>query len=130
VLARRCEDVDDHRLLLASVTAMTLGAVIIPITPLLPVVALGIFAASVGLSLAWLALQHRSLTLRPGQVGTTQAVLGAIEFAGFWIPVAIGAIADHAGLGAAVATYGLIGVALMGLARASSLRTVSGRPRP
>lgn len=49
----------------------------------------------------------RSLTLRPGQVGTTQAVLATIEFTGFWIPTAIGAIADHAGLSRAVGAYAL-----------------------
>ena len=80
------------------------------------------FVASVGLSLAWLAIQHRSLTLRPGQVGTTKAVLGTIESTGFWIPVAIGAVADRAGLTVAVGSFGMVGrpswpLRICGLAR-------------
>jgi predicted MFS family arabinose efflux permease len=116
VLARRFEGVADHRLLIGSVTAMTIAAVAIAVVPVLPVVALAAFVASVGLSLAWLAMQHRSLTLRPGQVGTTKAVLGAIEFAGFGIPVAIGAVADRVGLVAAVGGFGVLGAALLVLA--------------
>jgi predicted MFS family arabinose efflux permease len=127
VLARRFERVGDQRLLLGAVTAMAVGAVTIAVMPLLAVLAVAAFATSVGLNLAWLALQHRSLTLRPGQVGTTNAVLGAIEFAGFGIPVAIGALADRAGLAAAVAAFGTLGAGLIGLAW-SDLRR-AGRAR-
>jgi predicted MFS family arabinose efflux permease len=116
VLARRLEDVPDHRLLLWSVTAMAAGAVAIAVVPVLAVVAVAALVASVGLNLAWLAVQHRSLTLRPGQVGTTKAVLGTVESAGFWIPVAIGAVADRAGLTLAVGSYGLLGAAIVALA--------------
>lgn len=116
VLARRFEAVDDRRLLLGSVTAMAVGAVVVAVVPVLAVVALAAFVTSVGLNLAWLAVQHRSLTLRPGQVGTTKAVLGTIEFTGFWIPVAIGALADRAGLVPAVGAYGILGAALVALA--------------
>ncbi len=115
VLARRFEAVGDHRLLLGSVSAMAVGAVVMAVAPVVAVVALAALVTSVGLNLAWLALQHRSLTLRPGQVGTTKAVLGTIEFTGFWIPVAIGVLADRAGLVVAVASYGVLGAALVGL---------------
>jgi FSR family fosmidomycin resistance protein-like MFS transporter len=126
VLARRAERMDDGRLLRGSVLAMTAGALVIPVAPGLAVVAVGLFVASVGLNLAWLGLQHRSLTLRPGQVGTTMAVLGAVEVAGFWIPAAIGAVADRFGLGAAVGTYAVLGLVMLVLAG----QAVSGRPRP
>jgi predicted MFS family arabinose efflux permease len=116
VLTRRFQQVGDQRLLLGSMTAMAIGAVAMAVVPFLPVVALAAFVTSVGLNLGWLALHHRSLTVRPGQVGTTQAVLGAIEFTGFWIPAAIGALADGAGLIPAVAAYGILGAALVGLA--------------
>ena len=116
VLARRLERVPDDRLLLGSVAAMTTGAVVIAVAPVLPVVAVAGLVTAVGLNLAWLAVQHRSLMLRPGQVGTTKAVLGTIESTGFWIPVAVGVIADRAGLTLAVGSFGIVGVAMIGLA--------------
>ena len=125
VLARRFEGVADDRLLLGSVIAMTVGAVAMAVAPALPVVAVAALVTAVGLNLAWLAVQHRSLTLRPGQVGTTKAVLGTIESTGFWIPVAVGVIADKAGLTAAVGSFGVVGGALMVLAWWSGRRTTS-----
>lgn len=116
VLARRFEDVPDDRLLLGSVAAMTAGAVAIAAAPVLPVVAVAGLVTAVALNLAWLAVQHRSLTLRPGQVGVTKAVLGTIESTGFWIPVAVGMIADRAGLTLAVGSFGIVGGAMMGVA--------------
>jgi FSR family fosmidomycin resistance protein-like MFS transporter len=115
VLARRFEGVADERLLVGGVAAMTAGAVAIAIVPVLAVVAGAALVTSIGLNLAWLAIQHRSLTLRPGQVGTTKAVLGTIESAGFWIPVAIGAVADRAGLSLAVGCFGLVGAAMLAM---------------
>lgn len=122
VLARRFESVDDDRLLLHSAWAITGAALVIAAVPLVAVVALAAFAASVGLCLAWLAVQHRSLTLRPGQVGTTKAVLGAVECGGFWIPVAIGVVADRAGLPTAVGSFAVLGVAIVVLAHWSRRR--------
>jgi hypothetical protein len=130
VLARRFEGVEDQRLLLGSTIAMTVGVIVIAVVPLLPFVALGAFVTSVGLNLGWLAVQHRSLTLRPGQVGTTKAVLGAIELAGFWMPIAIGALADRAGLIPAVASYGALGVALLWLTKHTGGRSSQRGSRP
>jgi hypothetical protein len=115
VLARRFEAVDDRRLLIGSVAAMAGGAVAIAVVPVLAVVALAGLVTAIGLSLAWLAVQHRSLLLRPGQVGTTKAVLGAIESTGAWLPLAIGVVADRAGLTWAVGSFGIVGVVLLAL---------------
>jgi predicted MFS family arabinose efflux permease len=115
VLARRFEGIADHRLLIGSALAMGAAAVVIALVPVVALVALALLLASIGLNLAWLALQHRSLTLRPGQVGTTQAVVDTIEFGGFWIPVAIGALADRAGLPAAVTAFAVLGAAMAAL---------------
>ena len=123
VLAKPLEAWSEDSLLVRGAALMTLGAVVIAAVPVVAVVAFGAFAASVGLNLAWLGLQHRTLTVRPGQVGTTKAVLSTMELAGFWIPIAIGAAADSAGLVAAVGGYVLIGLAMMALTRAL------GRPR-
>ena len=122
VLARRLQAVPDHRLLLGSAAAMAVGALVVAVAPLLPVVAVAAFVVAVGLNLAWLALQHRSLTLRPGQVGTTSAVLAAIELGGFWIPSAIGAVADRAGLGPAVGAFAVLGAVLVALVWADGHR--------
>jgi hypothetical protein len=122
VLARRFEAVPDHRLLLRSMWVMAGAAVAIAVVPVVAFVAVAGLLTSVGLNLGWLAVQHRSLTVRPGQVGTTKAVLNGIEFMGFAIPVAIGAVADRAGLTVAVGSYGVLGTALVVLAWWSSRR--------
>jgi FSR family fosmidomycin resistance protein-like MFS transporter len=115
VLARKFEDVDDGRLLLGSAAAMTTGVLTVALIPSVAAVTAGAFVVSVGLNLGWLALQHRSLTLRPGEVGTTRAVVATIEFTGFWIPVAIGLLADRTGLPAAIGAFGLLGGAMAAL---------------
>lgn len=129
VLARRSAAVADGRLLLASAVAMTAGALLLAAVPVVPatgvvaVAAGAAFVVSVGLNLGWLALQHRSLTLRPGQVGATKAVILGVEFGGFWIPAAIGIVADRAGLGAAMWTFVLMGGLVAALAWTSARAT-------
>jgi MFS transporter, FSR family, fosmidomycin resistance protein len=123
VLARRFEAVDDHRLLTWSVAVMAAGAVTIAVVPALAVVAVAGLVTAIGLSLAWLAMQHRSLLLRPGQVGTTNAVLGAIESTGASLPLAIGALADRAGLTWAIGSFGIVGAVLVALSWWDGRRT-------
>lgn len=53
-------------------------------------------------------------------MGTTKAVVSAVEFPDFLLPIAIGAVADKAGLVAAIGLYGLLGAGLIGLALASA----------
>jgi MFS family permease len=127
-LARRFEQVDDGRLLVMAVWAMTGGAVAMVAYPVLPVVAAAAFAESVGLNLGWLAVQHRSLTLRPGQVGRTKAVLTVIEFSGFWIPICIGVLADRAGLRTALGAFVVLGLAMVAIASRDQRRTLKTRP--
>ncbi|HEV3365536.1 MAG TPA: MFS transporter [Acidimicrobiia bacterium] len=129
VLARRLETVAEHRLLVGSAVAMAVGAVMVALVPILVVVALASFVIAVGLNLAWLAVQHRSLTLRPGQVGTTSAVLGAIETCGFWVPSAIGAVADRVGLASAVGAFAVLGAVLAVLALAEGSGSAPLRTR-
>jgi hypothetical protein len=116
VLARRLEGVADERLLVGAALAMAGGAATIALVPVLAVVAVAALIASVGLNLAWLATQHRALTLRPGQVGTTTAVLGMIESTGMWLPIAIGAVADRAGLSSAVGCFAVLGLLMLAVA--------------
>lgn len=125
VLAKRFEDTDDHHLLMGSVCAMTAGAVVIAVVPVLAVVAVAGLVSAIGLSLAWLAMQHRTIMLRPGQVGTTNAVLGAIESSGSYLPIGIGVIADGAGLSWAVGSFAIVGAAMLALSWWSARRSTS-----
>jgi MFS transporter, FSR family, fosmidomycin resistance protein len=60
----------------------------------------------------WTALQSRVLLLRPGQAGTVSAVVSTIEFAGFVIPISIGAVVDAHGLRTGIACYAVVAVVL------------------
>lgn len=116
VLARHLAGVAESRLLVVSGVTMTAGAAAIALVPVPALVAAGAFVTTVGLDVGWLALQHRTLTLRPGEVGTTKAVVSAIEVVGAAGPIAIGAVADAAGLVAAVGLYALLGLLFTALA--------------
>ena len=59
----------------------------------------------------WTRLQARILGLRPGQPGTTAAVVGYLAMPGALVPLVAAAAADHLGLGAALAVY--VAVALL-----------------
>ena len=120
VLARRLEGVADSRLLVGSGLTMTAGTVMIAFLGAPVLVMAGAFVADVGLNLGWLALQHRTLTLRPGEVGSTKAVVSALEFGGAAIPIGIGAVADGSGLVTAVGLYALLGLAFTTLALAGA----------
>jgi predicted MFS family arabinose efflux permease len=63
------------------------------------VVGIGFGAAT---ALLWVALQSASFRLRPGQVGTTQAVVSGLSTVRIVIPPLIGVAADRLGLGAAM----------------------------
>jgi hypothetical protein len=119
-LAKRFEKVPEHRLLVGASVAMTISVVGIAVLPWTPLVALAAFSTNVSMSLAWLAIQHRTLSLRPGQVGTTKAVLSVIEFPDFLLPIAIGIVADRAGLVAAIGLYSVLGAGLVSLSLASA----------
>ena len=128
-LAKRFEAVPENRLLVWASAAMTVGVVGIAVLPWTPLVALAAFTTNVALSLAWLAIQHRTLSLRPGQVGTTKAVLAVIEFPDFLLPIAIGAVADQSGLVAAIGLYSVLGAGLVSLALASARADRRARAR-
>jgi predicted MFS family arabinose efflux permease len=113
--ARLVRGLSDRRVMVLCALTMTGGAVAIVAVPSLATTLLGAFAVGVGLNLCWLALQHRTLTLRPGQAGTTMALVNTIEFAAFAVPIAIGALADAAGLATGLWAYALVPAALLAL---------------
>ncbi|HWC12024.1 MAG TPA: hypothetical protein VG455_12460, partial [Acidimicrobiales bacterium] len=120
VLARRLEGVVETKLLVVAGLTMTGGAAMIAFLRAPVLVAVGAFVTSVGLNLGWLALQHRLLTLRPGEVGSTKAVVSAIELGGAAVPVGIGAVADGTDLVLAVGLYAVLGLVFTALAAAGA----------
>lgn len=86
------------------------GVVILLAVPGVVAAALGTAAVGAGMNLAWIVLQARFLTLRPGQAGTTSAVAEGVSQIGLLTPIAIGAIGDHTSLTVAMGLYLLLGV--------------------
>jgi hypothetical protein len=85
----------------------------------LPTLAIVVFdAAMIGF---WLPLQALALRLIPGRAGTTKAVIGAIEMLGLLVPVAIGALADRAGLTPGLLAFAVVPAVML-------LLTISRRP--
>ena len=72
----------------------------------------------------WVRLQATVLSLRPGQAGTTMAVVSSIAVVGDLFPLLVGWVADHAGLSAALACYLAVAAALVTIGRSSG-----GTPR-
>lgn len=71
-------------------------------------IAMALVGASV--NLAWIILQARYMTLRPGQAGTTSAVAGAVANIGVTTPLITGLLADRTGVGPAMWLYVAIAV--------------------
>jgi predicted MFS family arabinose efflux permease len=81
------------------------GAGTILIAPHPVVAAVGAGAVGAAVNLAWISLEARILTLRPGQAGTTSAVVSAMGQVAVVVPLMAGAVADHAGVTHALLLY-------------------------
>ncbi len=95
--------------------------------PLIPLQALFGLTTGMASAIFWTRLQARILGLRPGQPGTTAAVVGYLAMPGALVPLVAAAAADHLGLGAALAVY--VAVALL-LTAVTALSGRSGRIEP
>lgn len=84
------------------------GVVALLLVPHVIAAALATAAVGAGMNLAWIVLQARYLTLRPGQAGTTSAVAEAVSQVGILTPMAIGVIADRYTLTVAMLLYVVI----------------------
>ena len=93
--------------------ALALAASVLGImaAPLIPLQVLFGLTTGMASAIFWTRLQARILGLRPGQPGTTAAVVGYLAMPGALVPLLAAAAADHLGLGAALAVY--VGVALL-----------------
>lgn len=92
----------------AAAAAMALTAFLFAVLPTLWLPTLAAFAFDVSLIGFWLPLQALTLRLVPGRTGSTKAAIGAIEMVGLLIPIAIGTIADRAGLQVGLIAYAAV----------------------
>ena len=79
------------------------GAIVLAANPL--VAAVGAAGVGAAVSLAWISLEARVLTLRPGQAGTTSAVVSAVAQVAVLVPLVAGVVADHAGITMVLLVY-------------------------
>jgi FSR family fosmidomycin resistance protein-like MFS transporter len=98
----------DTEVAVAGIALSASAAAGIVVAPHVVLVGTSGFAFGVGLNLTWLGVQHRMLTLRPGEAGRTKAVVSAVEMCGLAIPIVIGALSDALGLRAGLAAYAVL----------------------
>jgi predicted MFS family arabinose efflux permease len=79
------------------------GALVLAAHPV--VAALGAAGVGAAVNLAWISLEARVLTLRPGQAGTTSAVVSAVAQVAVLVPLVAGVVADGAGVTTALLLY-------------------------
>jgi predicted MFS family arabinose efflux permease len=73
-------------------------------------------------------LQATYLALRPGQAGTSKAVVSTIGCFGIGVPTLVGAVADAYGLTAGLAVYGAVPIAIVLLLAAAPPRSAPRAP--
>jgi predicted MFS family arabinose efflux permease len=104
------------RLVLASVGLVVTTVVMVgaPWTAVVGLAGVGFGAAG---ALLWVALQATTYRLRPGQVGTTQAVISGLSTVSVAIPPVVGVAADRLGLATAMWLFVLapVGILLIAL---------------
>jgi FSR family fosmidomycin resistance protein-like MFS transporter len=89
----------------ACALALTAGVFLLVLIPTAVTAALSMALVGAAVNLAWIVLQARYMTLRPGQVGTTSAVAEAVSQIGVTTPLVTGLLADKVGLPPAMWLY-------------------------
>jgi predicted MFS family arabinose efflux permease len=110
-LAGRCPPRTVALFALAAMAASLPAAIFAP----LPAAIAAAFAFGAALAVAYTTLNALTLQLRPGQAGAVSAVVGFVGLAGIGFPTAVGWVADRAGLGAGLALYAAVPIAILGL---------------
>ncbi|MGH8986352.1 MAG: MFS transporter, partial [Acidimicrobiia bacterium] len=77
------------------------------------VIGLTVSALGVAGAVFWVSLQAAMLRARPGQTGTTYAVIATLSLPALAVPPLIGAVADHFGLVTGLALYALLPLLVM-----------------
>lgn len=103
-------------LLAASGLAMCVTLPAMVFAPGAALVVAGGLAFGIAGAVFYTALQTACLTVRPGQAGSTGAVISAIGLMGVGFPIVAGAAADHWGLPAALWLYVAVPVCVLALA--------------
>ena len=101
------------RTMLAGAAVVATGVVLVAAGPWAVLQALGAAVVGIGLYVVWVDLQARTLTLRPGQAGATGSLVDVISQPGALLPLAIGHLADRAGLPAAMVAFVALAAALV-----------------
>jgi predicted MFS family arabinose efflux permease len=81
--------------------------------PNVVVVCVGAFAFGAAGAVVWLVMQAMVLRLRPGQAGTTWAVVWTLALPNALVAPLVGTLADRVGLRAAIAVYALVPIAML-----------------
>ena len=90
----------------SAVAALLVGGVgAIVLAPHPVVAARGAAGVGAAVNLAWISLEARVLTLRPGQAGTTSAMVSAVAQLAVLVPLAAGVLADSDGVSTALLLY-------------------------
>jgi len=118
----------------SAVAALLVGGVAaILLAPHPGVAALGAAGVGAAVNLAWISLEPRVLTLRPGQAGTTSAMVSAVAQLAVPVPLVAGVLADRAGVPAALLLYlalALVFATLNRRDRATRIRVADDDVRP
>jgi predicted MFS family arabinose efflux permease len=118
----------------SAVAALLVGGVAaILLAPHPGVAALGAAGVGAAVNLAWISLEPRVLTLRPGQAGTTSAVVSAVAQLAVPVPLVAGVLADAAGVSTALLLYlalALVFATLNRRDRATRIRVADDDVRP
>ena len=86
------------------------GVFLLVLVPTTVTAAVAMALVGAAVNLAWIILQARYMTLRPGEAGATSSVAEAVSQVGVVTPLVIGLLADKAGLPTAMWLYCAIAV--------------------
>jgi predicted MFS family arabinose efflux permease len=109
---RALRPIDPVGSLVPSAVAMAVTTVALVVFGSTAAMAGAAFAFGAAIAAFWAHLHPRILLLRPGQTGTVKAVISTVEFLGFGLPIAYGAVADAHGVTAGFACYAATAIAL------------------
>jgi hypothetical protein len=101
--ASRVERAEITHSAVATLLVGGVGAIVLAPHPV--VAAFGAAGVGAAVNLAWISLEARVLTLRPGQAGTTSAMVSAVAQLAVLVTLVAGVLADGAGVSTALLLY-------------------------
>lgn len=115
---------------LAGSTAQLVTVPAMVLVPAPAVVAVAAFAFGAAGAVLWVTLQTSVLRVRPGQAGTTWAVVATLSLPGLAFAPVVGAAADRWGLDTGIAFYVFVPVVMLALLAVHPLRSLRPWRRP